>query len=61
MATAQQELAAKLAACCADGTPIHGSIIDTYKSERELVIHVIDKTNFRCSCWCVAQTDTNAN
>ena len=55
MAT-QQELVEKLAACRADGTFVHGSVIKTYESESEVMIRVIDKTQFRCSCWCASES-----
>ena len=48
---AQQELAAKLAACRADGTHIHGTVIQTYQSESEVMIEMVDKTTFKCLCW----------
>ena len=52
MATAQQQLAAKLAVCSADGTRVHGNLIETYESEGEPVIRVLDKKTFICECWC---------
>jgi hypothetical protein len=58
--SAQQQLRKKLAVCRQDGQRIHGNLIETYKTESEVVIRVINPKCFFCLCWvCIARCDSH--